>query len=190
MWQWLIEIDKSFFYFINSSLSNPFFDLILPPIRNSKNWIFLYLIIVFLAFKSKGLKYTTYIMLLAGFTIFLCDFIIANNLKHYFERLRPCNDESMNVHLLIERCGSGFSFVSAHACNHFAIAFIINNILHLRFKHTYFLVYIWAAIISFAQVYVGVHFPFDVICGGILGATVGWFTTSILSPIFIRKLNI
>ncbi len=190
MWQSLIEIDKSFFYFVNSTLSNPFFDLILPFFRNSKNWIPLYIIIIFLAYRNKGIKYTFHIVLLAGITIFLSDYIIANNFKHFFERLRPCNDDTMSVHLLLKKCGSGFSFVSAHACNHFAIAFIINQVLHLRFKHTYFIVYIWAAIISFAQVYVGVHFPFDVICGGILGASVGWFTTSILSPILIRKLNI
>ncbi|MBI3232854.1 MAG: phosphatase PAP2 family protein [Bacteroidetes bacterium] len=120
--------------------------------------------------------------------IFKRDYLLANTLKHAVGRLRPCNNPSMHVNLLLKHCGSGFSFVSAHACNHFAIAGISTIILRLYSKKWVPIAYLWAAIISFAQVYVGVHFPIDILCGASLGILTGWFSTTYIYPYLSSKI--
>ena len=94
--------------------------------------------------------------------------------KESVMRLRPCNDAEIkaDVNLLV-RCGSGYSFTSSHATNHFAIAAFISMTLGMVLPLIRWPFYLWAASIAFGQVYVGVHYPFDVISGALLGWLIG-----------------
>ncbi len=91
------------------------------------------------------------------------------------QRLRPCKvlEPSKDMHLLVP-CGNGFSFPSSHATNHFAIATFLLLILGKIFRWIKIPLILWAGSISFAQVYVGVHYPLDVATGALLGVLVGW----------------
>src|SRR5690606_34021649 len=93
--------------------------------------------------------------------------------KNYFARLRPCHEEELLQWLAVSvRCGDSFSFVSAHACSHFAQAFLYHHIFGSRTASVLF--FVWAGIISFSQMYVGVHYPFDVLAGALLGLAIGF----------------
>lgn len=109
-------------------------------------------------------------------TILLSDQTAAHIIKPLIHRLRPCNNPDLisEVRLVLAHCGNGFSFVSAHAANHFALA-IYFNITFPKSKWNA-LFYVWATAISLSQVYVGIHFPADVFGGAMLGITIGAIT--------------
>jgi undecaprenyl-diphosphatase len=111
-------------------------------------------------------------------TVALTDLIGTYIFKQSFQRLRPCQDPFFftEVRLLLKQCSGSYSFVSNHAANHFGLAtFMVLTFRHM-FKGWIFVLYLWAVMIAYAQVYVGVHYPLDVICGGMLGAGIGWLT--------------
>lgn len=179
----LINIDQSLFEFVNSTLSNPVFDYLLPLFRNKYFWIPLYVFILsflIINYKRKGLL----IMAIAICTIGVTDFTSSVLIKKNVERLRPCNDlEIKNSVILRIECGSGFSFTSSHAANHFALAtFLILSIFN-RHKWPFL---IWASLISISQVYVGVHYPFDIIVGALLGIFIGWLMSIIYKRLILH----
>lgn len=167
---WLISIDKKIFLLINKSTANSVCDGIMPLMRNSQTWIPLYiLIIIFAAIKLKHKIW--WWLLFAVATVLITDQVSSHIFKPFFARSRPCSDLNFlqQVRLLLPHCSSGYSFTSSHACNHFGIAFFIAATLKSYLGKWKFLFFVWATIIAYAQVYVGVHYPIDVLCGAILG---------------------
>lgn len=163
----LIALDKVWFLVINNSLANPFFDFLLPHIRNAVNWVPLYLTVLF--FLVKHFKYRAFlIILLLGITVIATDQLSSTLVKKSVERLRPCNDPTFKeeVRLLIH-CGSGYSFTSSHATNHFGIAVML--FFFFPYKKLRYWWFVWAGLIGFSQIYVGVHYPLDVFFGSLLG---------------------
>jgi len=102
----------------------------------------------------------------------ISDVISSRVVKPQFERLRPCRQENMEV-VLRARCGSGFSFTSSHASNHFAVAVFFMLTIGRMYRWSRILWLIWAGMIALGQVYVGVHFPLDVLAGAFLGSLIG-----------------
>lgn len=164
----MLSIDVALFEWINSGLSNAFFDWLMPILRNKNTWLPLYIILVIalpIIFKKQGL-----IMVLAAIiTVGLTDLTSNYGFKKNFQRLRPCKAE-LSVPV-VERvpCGSGYSFTSNHAANHFALATFLWLLFRRKGRWVGPLVFIWAGSIAFAQVYVGLHYPFDILGGAILG---------------------
>ncbi len=181
--------DQVIFEAINSGMVNPFFDWLMPLFRNQFIWLPVY---VFFAaffvynFPPKGF----YILLFGLLTFMLSDQLSAHILKPLAERLRPCNDPvfSYFVRLLIP-CGSGFSFPSAHATNHFAFSVFLISVIPLRMRWVLPFALIWASGVCFAQVYVGIHYPLDVIFGALLGASIGLVTSSLCKNILRLNLD-
>lgn len=175
--QKLEQWDRWLFIQINNNQSNPFFDAVMPYLRNAYFWaplyIFLFLFII-LNFKGRGWWW----LLLFLCTVSLTDIVSSKLLKETFERLRPCQDLDFmeNVRLLVNRCSGGYSFTSSHAANHFGMAtFFFISLRHLVKKWA-LLAFLWAAVICYAQVYVGVHYPFDVLGGAFAGLFIGLLT--------------
>jgi undecaprenyl-diphosphatase len=174
LWQRLDEWDKAFFVKLNSEWTNPVFDLVLPWTREPLIWAPLYLFIfVFITvnFGVKGLWWS----LLFICTVAITDVIGARVFKEGIERLRPCQDHEFanHVRLLLKHCSGSYSFVSNHAANHFALASFAFVTFRGLLKKWIWLAYAWALIIAYAQVYVGVHYPLDVLGGGMLGTLIG-----------------
>jgi undecaprenyl-diphosphatase len=186
-WQWLNAWDTALFLQINSKWTNPVLDVILPIWRNSNTWVPLYLFLI--VFSVVNFKRKSFFWILGAIlTVVLTDQISSSVFKPFFERPRPCNDPILmsHVRLLLGHCSGGYSFTSSHATNHFGFAVYVFVTIGSLFKKWRYLFLFWAASVSFAQVYVGVHYPLDILCGGLLGASIGYIT----SQIFIRKAGL
>jgi undecaprenyl-diphosphatase len=145
--------------------------------RNAYTWIPLYLFILFYAFKTG--KEKAWLFILVSLLTFACtDIISAAVLKPLFARMRPChNAELKQVIRNILDCGGVYSFPSSHASNHFGIALFWYKAIYLMNGKKWNWLWIWAAAIGYAQVYVGKHYPFDILAGAIFGCLIG-LTTS------------
>jgi membrane-associated phospholipid phosphatase len=169
----LLQLDRQLFYFINHDLANPFFDWIMPWLCNPKFWIPLYLFIIGFCvwkFKKQGIIIVLLIACSAGFA----DFTSNQILKPMFQRVRPCRDPIVSQTDIIRvGCGTGYSFPSIHATDHFAMAFVMIFLFRRKWRWIWLWALLWAGVICFARVYVGVHFPVDVFCGAIYGMLVG-----------------
>ncbi len=183
-WQKIEELDKWLFIQINSHWVNPFFDAVMPFIRNPLCWVPLYLFIflfVLLNYKTKGIWW----MVVFLSTIALTDMTGTYLFKHTIERLRPCADPDLafQVRLLLNHC-AGYSFISNHAANHFGMATFFFFTLRHILKNWKWVPYIWATIIVYSQVYVGLHYPSDVIGGALLGFLFGFASAAFFNKRF------
>ncbi|ATP55215.1 phosphatase PAP2 family protein [Pedobacter ginsengisoli] len=175
----LQQFDVELFLKIHRGLANPFFDWLLPLMRNRFFWAPLYLFIIvfsFIEYKKKG----WYIIGMLLVTFAIGDLVSSRIIKPTVARVRPCNEITL-ANDIIHRvpCGSGYSFPSAHATNHFAIAVFLIFVFYDRWKLILPIGLFWAFIISFSQIYVGVHYPIDTMAGAILGMLIGLLTSKI-----------
>ena len=172
----LISLDQAAFLAINQGLSNAFFDWLMPILRNPYTWAPLYLFIIIFSirnYRKTGLLIVLFILITFG----IADALSSSVIKKSVQRIRPCNDIEFKDEVTVRvRCGSGYSFTSSHAANHFAISTVLILIFYRRWKHILWLALLWAVCVSFAQVYVGVHYPLDILGGAILGAVIGCLT--------------
>ncbi len=172
---WLNKVDQQMFLYINRVLTNSFLDSVFPIWRDSQTWYPLYLFLFFFMLMNFGKKAWLW-MLFFGLVIALCDKVSSGLFKDFFDRIRPCRDPQFGsyVRLLLNRCPSSGSFTSSHAANHFGMTvFAIHTFKQYLGKHKQFL-YLWPVSICYAQVYIGVHYPFDVIGGALLGYIIGY----------------
>lgn len=180
----ILYIDRTIWYYLNTQWHNSILDTVIPFLRNQWFWTPLYLFLLLYmprTFGKKGWLWCGFFLITFG----LSDQVSATLLKPFFHRLRPCNDPYYRtlVHLLVD-CGGGKSFPSSHAANHFSLAiFSAVSLQHIA-KWVWVVGILWAASVSYAQVYVGVHYPLDVFVGGLLGASIGWLTGTIFNKRF------
>ena len=191
MWKelhdWFIYWDFTAWYYINTQWVNDFFDAVMPYIRNQWTWSPLYLFLAIfmpLNFGRKGWMWCVFFIM----TFAMSDYVSASIIKPYYIRLRPCNNPYIKdiVHLLVP-CGSGFSFPSSHATNHFALGIFSAVTMQRYTKWIWPIALLWALSVGYAQVYVGVHFPGDVVVGMLLGAIVGILTGTVYNRVYYRK---
>lgn len=176
---WLLNADRVLFHFINISLANPVTDFIMPVVTNDWNLrIVLLLIVIALPVFGKREGWIT--ALLCILTVIATDQLSSHLIKHLVERIRPCHILP-DVHLLVG-CGGGFSFPSSHAANVFGQAAVIGT----RHRKVSVPVYIFAALVGYSRIAVGVHYPGDVLGGGLLGIAVGLVIVGITRLIQLR----
>ena len=175
----VLDLDKSLFVFFNS-LGSEYFDSFWLFISESDiiEVIYLFLVIEFLRFfKIKDLK-SILIFLLSMILMIVFTDQSSNFFKEFFERLRPCHNPELIeiIRIVKDGCGGLYWFFSAHAANTFAFASFIYFLTpnENNYKRTSFLLFIWAAIISYSRIYIGVHFPLDIIIGAIYGLLSGY----------------
>lgn len=179
-WQSVENWDRELLISLNNNLANPVFDTILPFFRDSVFWAPLYLFLmafIFLNFGRKGMWWSI------GFvaTVALADLVGTYGFKETIQRIRPCNDPMTldQIRMLLKRCPGGYSFLSNHAANHFGLATFMVLTFKPIFKNWVYLLYTWALFISFAQLYVGVHYPLDLLAGALLGTMAGYLMASV-----------
>ncbi|MFC7523403.1 phosphatase PAP2 family protein [Parapedobacter sp. GCM10030251] len=172
----LVTWDQEAFLAINQGLSNVFFDWLMPVLRNPYTWAPLYLFIIVFCirnYRNKGILIVLFILITFG----IADALSSSVIKKSVKRIRPCNDIEFKEEVAVRvRCGSGYSFTSSHATNHFAISMVLIMVFYRRWKPILWLALLWATLVSIAQVYVGVHYPLDIIGGALLGSAIGYLT--------------
>jgi len=174
---WLLQWDTGLFLKINTEWTNSALDSIFPWWREANTWVPFYLFLVVFVWMNFGKKAIWWI-LAAVATLVITDQLSSNLIKNWVARPRPCRDEVLasQVRLLLNNCSGAYSFTSSHAANHFGFAvFLIVTLKNIVGRWRYLLLF-WAASIGYAQVYVGVHYPLDVICGTLLGILAGYLT--------------
>ena len=165
----LIELDKELFVYLND-MQSPFWDPIMLFASDKYVWLPFYLgVIGYVIWKYK--RQSIPMLLLAVLTIALADSITSGIFKPYFARLRPCHDETLSdVINIVAGCGGRFGFMSSHAANAFGFAVFFNLILSDRYTIFKVILVVWAVVVSYSRIYLGVHFPGDVLGGAIVGS--------------------
>jgi undecaprenyl-diphosphatase len=187
MINFLYSIDLTIFYFINHSISNPIFDKFFIFITDVKNWYLVYTFLWFICF-FKGGRIGKIAAVLSLILIAVSDQLSSFVLKNLVERIRPCN--ALPDVRAITGCTGSFSFPSSHAVNNFAAAVFFYKI----FPNLKWILFIVASLIAFSRVYVGKHYPSDVVGGAIIGSAIGYLFAYIAQKInqfYVNKnLNI
>ncbi len=174
----LYNIDVALFYFFNKTLANPFFDIVMPFITTETNWVLLWIFAWFLLL-FKGGKHRVILAFSVLTLVLLTDQFSSGVLKDLVGRVRPCN-VLFNINLLVG-CTSSGSFPSSHAVNNFAVAaFIVYFYRNLKW-----LMYSIATVLALSRVFVGVHYPSDIIGGAILGFIFGMSFALIIEKILV-----
>ena len=175
----LVRLDQQLLLYLNS-LNSPFWDQVMYAISGKFLWIPLYLaILIYLGYTYKRKFLVILLFIILGITI--ADQTSVHLFKNMFQRLRPCHEPALEgmVHLVRGECGGLYGFVSSHATNSFFVA--VFSLLFIRRRWYTVSIIIWALVVGYSRIYLGVHYPGDVICGSLLGALVGWFVYTLYS---------
>ncbi len=177
--QRILEADKYIFNLINNKWNNSFFDSVMPLLRNSNFWLPLYLFLF--VFALVNIKKSGWFILLTICTAALTDIVSSHIIKNHIFRLRPCQDANLvgTIRVLVSYCPQSSGFTSSHAANHFGLAAFASGTLYPYAGKWIYLTYAWAFLIIYAQLYVGVHYPIDVLGGALVGVMAGLLTSSI-----------
>lgn len=169
----LVELDKQLFVFLNN-LGSPPFDGFWMFITGKWNAIPLYLLLLVLIYRSLGWKRTLLSLVFIALLITATD-QLANAFKYGFERLRPCHDPDLYMELRLVKpyCGGKFGYFSAHASNAFAMAVFFRQLLIAKLGKWINLLLLWALLVAYSRIYIGVHFPLDVLTGMAIGTSLG-----------------
>jgi membrane-associated phospholipid phosphatase len=172
---WLKSLDHTLFFYINNKFTYSPLNQLMLLLREPLTWVPVYLFFL-LFFLINCRKYFVPIVLLTLLTFALSDFTSATIIKPFVGRLRPCYDVTITGVNNIAGCGGPFSMPSSHAANHFGLStFWFLIVRHLLNRRWYWL-WLWAFIIGYAQIFVGVHFPGDIVVGGLLGVAFGYLS--------------
>jgi len=185
MLEWLDKADKELFLFLNG-MHNPFFDEVMWMVSNKFLWIPIYILLVYFMFKyynQEGLVWLIGIIIL----VILTDQFTSTLLKPSFGRLRPCHDpEIMALVHNVKRCGGLYGFVSGHSANSFAIATFSFMIFYNKLRYIW-LLFPWAVVIAYSRIYLGVHYPGDILIGAIIGIIFGLTLFHFTSKIYQKR---
>jgi undecaprenyl-diphosphatase len=179
--QLLVDFDTYVFYKVNGGLKNSLLDVLMPFVTNYRNWYFVIPLIILLFIVRDWKKGLTTILLVI-IAVSISDYLNSHIAKYFFGRLRPCNKLPIETLNLIMGCPHNPSFPSSHAVNIFALS----TVLVYRHRRLLLPMLFIAVLVCLSRVYLGVHYPFDVIVGGICGILYGSVVIFIYNQV-IRK---
>lgn len=164
--------DEQLFLYLNGQHQD-WLDSLMFAVTGKLIWVPLYAFFIYLIIKKFD-KSSVWVLAGVGLAILIADQTASGLMKPFFERLRPCHDPRWEGLMYnYGGCGGMYGFVSSHAANTFALAIYLNLVLRRYYTGLGWL-FLWAAVISFSRVYLGVHYPMDIVVGGIVGLISGW----------------
>ena len=190
MLEWLKELDTQLFLYLNN-LGVAQWDEFWLAVSGTKIWIPLYALLLFGFFRTFQLKGFFLIVLFVVLNIFATDQGSVQLFKEQFMRLRPCHVEALQdqMRLVKAGCGGKYGFISSHASNTFGLALLAGLAFRQKFPWLIYPLVAWAAMVSYSRIYLGVHYPTDILMGALFGAFCGTLLYRILFSYFTPKLK-
>ena len=186
MFEYLVHLDKKLFVFLNNLGSTPF-DSFWLLITQQTNWIAFFLILLFILYKKLGTKKLGIaILTLAALITFTNE--ITDVIKFSVQRIRPCNDDTLAGLIRVVKDSDTFSYFSGHAANSSAAMMFVYLILRQCYKYTY-LIFLYPLIFAYSRIYLGLHFPLDIISGYVFGSFTGILFYFLFDKISNKLIN-
>jgi undecaprenyl-diphosphatase len=167
----ILSLDEHLFVFLNG-LGSESYDGLWLILTKQTSWIPLFLFLLYLIFKKLGAKQALYLVLFVAVLIVLTD-QTANLFKNGFQRLRPCNNPEINSFIRIVQFRTSFSFFSGHAASSMGVTTFLYLIFKKDFQY-FWLLFLWPLIFAYSRIYLGLHYPLDIISGYLCGAILGF----------------
>jgi len=182
MASWVEFLDTTLFHLINQAGQNSFFDWFMPFMTELKN--FTYILVVlggYIVWRERkgGLVFLVFV----GLTLAITDPFSSRLLKEWVGRIRPC--QVLEEVRLLTDCNTSYSFPSSHAVNIFAAAYFLSQV----FRRLAPLIFAIAAVVAYSRIYIGIHYPLDVIGGAAIGLLIAWPMRRLKDQVLAR-LNI
>ena len=170
----LIQQDQELFLFLNG-LGTETWDAFWMAYTHKYNWIPFYAILVYLMFKKYNTKAFILTLILVAFLVTFTD-QVTNLFKSGFARPRPCHQEGVIEYMRLVKsyCGGAYGFFSGHSSNAMAVAIFVGCMLKYKYKYAIYLLVVWAILMAYSRIYIGVHYPLDITCGALFGALSGY----------------
>jgi undecaprenyl-diphosphatase len=183
MYETIVNFDRNLFSLINS-MNSPLMDSVMWWIADKFIWIPLYLLLAFFLYRKFG-KPSLFMILFVALLIVISD-QTSVLIKNTFMRERPCHDEALSfmVHIVNNKCGGKFGFVSSHAANTMAVFTYLLLLARNSSKKVTIVTAIWVALVGYSRIYLGVHFPADIFGGWLVGIVSAFVTYIIYRLIF------
>ena len=189
----ILKLDSKLFLYLNN-LGSPKFDSFWTTLSKIEANILMYLFLICLFFYVQKIRpkflNVFYLIFVIALMITIAD-QGANLFKDSFQRLRPCHNESLKdtFRLVKENCGGKYGFFSAHASNSFSLAIFFGLLFKNRIRYIILITIVYASLISYSRIYLGVHFPIDIIIGSSFGLCVGFIMYSFVYLKFLKFFN-
>lgn len=176
MLEWLLEMDRNAFIALNGA-GSPHLDQLMIWVSDRYIWFPFYAYLLFRLYRQYGKKCYLPVLTLS-LIIFCTDQVTSSLMKPYFERLRPCKDPLLEDLILVAGdCRGSFGFASGHAANAFGLAGFFFFLEKSRFT---MILLVWASLVAYSRIYLGVHYPGDVVAGSLVGLTLSSAGVAIL----------
>ena len=184
----LSTIDSDLFLFLNG-LHADWMDGVMALITKMWVWFPLYLLLIYWTVKQYG-KRCWWVFLAVAIVVLCSDQLSSHVCKPLFHRLRPCYNTDLQdlIHLPKGLAGGKYGFVSSHAANTFAVASFLTATLRKNHKWMGIVLYLWAFISSYSRIYMGYHYPGDILCGAILGILIGLTLWKVFQYLVMKKV--
>jgi undecaprenyl-diphosphatase len=168
----ILALDTQLFIYLNS-LGSERYDGLWLIITKQQYWIPFFLLLFYLIYTKVGIKKMGYILLFVAVLLLITD-QITNLFKYTFQRPRPCNNPEINAFIRIVQVRTSFSFFSGHAANTMAVATFLYLIFKKQIKY-FWLLFLWPLVFAYSRIYLGLHYPLDILSGYVCGLITGYF---------------
>ena len=169
----LSHIDSDLFLFLNG-LHTGWMDRVMNLVTDMWVWIPLYLLLIYWTVRQYGKRFW-WVILAVALVVLCADQLASHVCKPVFQRLRPCFNPDFQglIHLPKGLAGGQYGFVSSHAANTFGVAVFLTAALSQYRPWPAILLFLWATVSSYSRIYIGYHYPGDILCGAVIGVLVG-----------------